>query len=166
MPSASKLRLRHRPGGAAYGIIDPEYARVFTQARLIAHQYGYACLMNGSFTRDLDLLLVPWEERAFDNREQLLKLIALACDLEFRDGKTNVYESKAKFSLRPHGRTSCSLHFKKFGDRRFVDISFFPCVPKLPAAAVPDPTPRRLKKQRLAYVVTAPRSLPQHRHGR
>ena len=63
---------------AHYGIIDPDYARVYTQARIIAWQYGYACVMHGSFTRDLDLLLVPWTEQARDNHDQLLKLIAQA----------------------------------------------------------------------------------------
>ncbi len=134
MSRSSKLR-RVQPRGAVYGIIDPDYARVYTQARLIAHQYGYACLMNGSFTRDLDLFMAPWEERAFDNREQLLKLIALACDLRFRDGQLDIYKSKADFTKKPHGRTACSLFFKKFGDRRFVDISFMPCTPKEITAA-------------------------------
>lgn len=44
-------------------IADPDYARIFTQARILAWQYGYACLAHGSFTRDLDLLLVPWADR-------------------------------------------------------------------------------------------------------
>lgn len=115
------------PGeGAPYGIIDPDYARVYTQARIIAWQYGYACVMHGSFTRDLDLLLVPWEGRARDNRDQLLKLIAQACDLRFRDGKEDIYKSVPDFTDKPHGRTACSLYFRKFGDPRWVDFSFMP----------------------------------------
>lgn len=120
---------------AHYGIVDPDYARVFTQARCIAWQYGYACVMQGSFTRDLDLLMVPWTEQAKDNREQLLKLIAMACDLRFSDGKEDVIQSKLDFTQQPHGRTSCSLHFPKFGDRRWIDVSFFPAQ-KAPAVAV------------------------------
>jgi hypothetical protein len=113
-----------------YGIVDPDYARVYTQARIIAWQYGYACVMHGSFTRDLDLLLTPWEDRAYDNRVQLLKLIAQACGLRFRDGKESVYESVPDFTQKPHGRTTCSLFFPEPGDRRWVDIGFTPCVPK------------------------------------
>ena len=111
-----------------YGIIDPDYARVFTQARIIAWQYGYACVMHGSFTRDLDLLLVPWEERARPNHEQLLKLIAQACGLRFRDGYEDIYKSKADFTDKPHGRKACSLFFRGFGDCRWVDVSFMPTV--------------------------------------
>lgn len=108
-------------------ILDPDYARIFTQARIIAWQYGYACVVHGSYTRDLDLLLVPWEARAFDNGEQLLKLIAKSCGLRFADGKENVYDSKPDWSEKPHGRKACSLYFPGMHDGRWVDISIMPC---------------------------------------
>lgn len=114
---------------AYYGIIDPDYARVFTQARCIAWQYGYTCVMHGSFTRDLDLLLVPWTEQARGNDEQLLKLIAQACDLRFSDGLEEVYKSKVDWTDKPHGRKSCSLYFPESTDRRWIDFSVMPCVP-------------------------------------
>lgn len=113
--------------GLPFGIIDPDYARVYTQARIIAWQYGYACVMHGSFTRDLDLLLVPWEARAFPNYDQLFKLIAQACELKFRDGK-EVLEATVDWSDKPHGRKASSLFFQGFHDRRWVDISVMPCI--------------------------------------
>lgn len=111
---------------APYGIIDPDYARVYTQARIIAWQYGYACLLHGSFTRDLDLLMAPWTEHAHGNGEQILKIIAQACNLRFSDGEEDVIKSKADWTDKPHGRKSCSLYFPRFGDRRWIDISFVP----------------------------------------
>ena len=119
------------PPGLSYGIIDPDYARIYTQARIIAWQYGYACSMHGSFTRDLDLLLVPWEDRARPNHEQLLRLIAQSCGLRFRDGQENVLKSTADLTDKPQGRKACSLFFPGFGDCRWVDISFTPCAPKV-----------------------------------
>jgi hypothetical protein len=113
-----------------FGIIDPDYARVFTQARIVAWQYGYACVMHGSFTRDLDLLLVPWEERAGPNQEQLLRLIASACNLHVPVDANKVIQ----WSRKPHGRIACSLHFPGFADRRWVDFSFTTCTPKGSAA--------------------------------
>lgn len=107
-------------------ILDPDYARIFTQARIIAWSYGYACVAHGSYTRDLDLLLVPWEERACTMHEQLLKMIADSCGLRFRDGKEDVLESVPDFTDKPHGRKSCSLFFRGFNDRRWVDISIMP----------------------------------------
>lgn len=118
--------------GQPYGIVDPDYARVYTQARIVAWSYGYACVMHGSFTRDLDLLLVPWTDKAQDNHEQLLRLIAEACDLTFSDGE-DVYKARVDFSEKPWGRKSCSLYFKKLADRRWVDISIVPRVRVEPA---------------------------------
>ena len=117
------------PVGQPYGIVDPDYARVFTQARIVAWQYGYACVMHGSFTRDLDLLLVPWNEQARDNPKQLMKLIAQGCGLRFSDGKEDVVYSTVKFTDKPHGRKSCSLRFPQFGDCRWIDISIAPITP-------------------------------------
>lgn len=115
------------PGnGLPFGIIDPDYARIFTQARIIAWGYGYACVMHGSFTRDLDLLLVPWTEQARDNHEQLMRLIAESCELRFSDGLEDIYKAKVDFTKKPNGRKACSLYFPRFGDRRWVDISITP----------------------------------------
>jgi hypothetical protein len=108
-------------------ILDPDYARIFTQARIVAWQYGYACVAHGSYTRDLDLLLVPWTEQAMPVHDQLVKLIAEAGGLRFRDGKEHVYESTPDWSEKPHGRRAVSLFFPQFGDRRWVDISVMPC---------------------------------------
>lgn len=121
------------PPAQAYGIVDPDYARVYTQARIIAWQYGFACVMHGSFTRDLDLLLVPWEERAYDSIVvPILKQIAASCELQVKvdiDGAPIV-------SAKPHGRKAYTLHFPGFHDRRWVDISVMPCVK--PAESKPD----------------------------
>lgn len=109
--------------GPVWGIIDPDYARVFTISRCIAWAEGYALVMHGSFTRDLDLLAVPWTEGATD-AEHLVKRIALALD----DLSLLVKDPKAasKASEKPHGRKAWTLTFKTFGDPRFVDLSVMP----------------------------------------
>jgi len=126
-------------------ILDPDYARIFTQARVIAWNYGYTCAAIGSYTRDLDLLLVPWTDEARGNHEQLLKLIAQSCGLRFRDGQEDILKAKPDFTQKPHGRLSCSLFFPGPYDRRWVDIGIMPCVPKaaagVPAAVKEPPTP-------------------------
>lgn len=111
-------------------ILDPDYARVFTQARCIAWQYGYCASLHGSYTRDLDLLLLPWEQRAIANHDQLVRLIADACGLtvSVKDIKGDL-----NWNEKPHGRRAISLHFPG-RDRRWVDISIMPCQP-VPAAA-------------------------------
>lgn len=123
----SEVQKKIGENGLPWGIVDPDYARVFTQARIIAWQYGYACVMHGSFTRDLDLLLVPWEDRARPNHEQLLRLVAQSCGLRFRDGQEDIMKSEVDFSEKPHGRKACSLYFSEPSDRRWVDLSIMPC---------------------------------------
>jgi len=103
------------PVAQTFGIIDPDYARVFTQARIMAWQYGYACLAHGSFTRDLDLLLVPWTDKAQSKDvDYFAPRIAEAAGLKVHHGPP---------SVRPHGRKTWTLTFPGFADPRWVDLS-------------------------------------------
>ena len=88
--------------GTPYGIIDPDYARVFTMARCLAWSEGYALMMHGSFTRDLDLLAVPWQEKCCEPLH-LINRIIQAADLRLIGEP-----SKNK----PHGRVVWTLVFK------------------------------------------------------
>jgi hypothetical protein len=115
-------------------ILDPDYARVFTQARCIAWQYGYSASLHGSYTRDLDILLTPWTEEARPNHDQLVRLIAQSCDL--RESVTNT-KGDIRWTEKPRGRRATSLHFPGFGDRRWVDISIMPCQPKASEPSTP-----------------------------
>lgn len=108
---------------APYGIIDPDYARIFTMARVLAWQEGYALLFHGSFTRDLDLIAVPWAAQACEP-EHLVMRIAEASDLNIL-GKQKAEET-VHGSPKEHGRRAWTLTFKAFGDPRFVDFSTMP----------------------------------------
>jgi hypothetical protein len=99
-----------------FGIIDPDYARIFTQARILAWQYGWACLAHGTFTRDLDLLLVPWTERAV--REPLGIVNRIADDVAG-------LKVKGAASAKPCGRMAWSLMLPGFSEVRWVDVSAF-----------------------------------------
>lgn len=109
--------------GLPYGIIDPDYARVFTIARITAWSYGYAITVHGSFTRDLDLLAVPWTDHCSITPERLMRRIADRAELEIMEKPP---------TEQPHGRLTWTLTFPKFGDPRWVDLSIFP--PSLPAS--------------------------------
>jgi hypothetical protein len=99
----------------AFGIIDPDYARIFTQARILAWQYGYACLAHGSFTRDLDLLLVPWKDWILKDPGGIVHRIADVCGLEVQ----------GEPSVKPGGRRAWSLLLPGFSEVRWVDVSAF-----------------------------------------
>lgn len=96
----------------SYGIIDPDYARIYTKARCLAWQEGYALAMHGSFTRDLDLIAVPWTEQACAP-EKLAARIADACGLRINGAP----------GKKPHERLAFTFLFNGFGDPRFIDLS-------------------------------------------
>lgn len=100
--------------GLAYGITDPDYALIFTIAREIAWAEGYALAMHGSFTRDLDLIAVPWADRVCDP-EHLVNRIVDAAGLRNK--------SHSNPGVKPHGRLAWTLHLPEFGDSRWVDLS-------------------------------------------
>lgn len=100
--------------GLSYGIIDPDYARIFTIARAIAWSEGYAIAMHGSFTRDLDLIAIPWADRVCDP-EHLVNRIVDAAGLRNK--------SHSNPGIKPHGRLAWTLHLPAFGDPRWVDLS-------------------------------------------
>ena len=104
--------------GQVFGIIDPDYGRIFTIARVIAWQEGYSLCAQGSFTRDLDLLAVPWTEGARKDTDLLVKRIAQAAELNIQGGASD----------KPHGRKAWTLLFPKVGDPRFVDLSVMPTI--------------------------------------
>lgn len=104
-----------QPPAQAFGIIDPDYARIFTQLRILAWSHGYACLAHGSFTRDLDLLLVPWEKHAHGQIQPLINHMAETAGLRVQGPPSD----------KPHGRKAWTLLFPAFGDPRWVDVSAF-----------------------------------------
>ncbi|WP_367847038.1 hypothetical protein [Rhodoferax sp. WC2427] len=129
---ASGVQGGEPPEGLPYGIIDPDYAKVFTTARIIAWQYGFALVMHGSFTRDLDLLLVPWEKHACaDGAECVVAMIADACGLTIN----------GQPGIKPHGRLAHTLLFPGFADPRWVDLSVMP----IPAAQPAEVRPAKLE---------------------
>lgn len=122
-----KERLRDLAEGIAleqraFGIIDPDYARIYTQARIIAWQYGYSCCAQGSFTRDLDLLLVPWTEGATKEIGGIIVRLANVCGLRIQGAP----------SEKPHGRQAWTLMLPGFSEVRWVDVSAFQATPVQP----------------------------------
>ena len=120
--------------GAVYGIIDPDYGRVYTIARKLAWEEGYAIGLHGSFTRDLDLIAVPWVDKPCEP-EHLIRRIIDATGLKSQ------HDNPGK---KPQGRLVWTLLFPGFSDPRFVDLSIMPLAtppahdapaeaPKLPA---------------------------------
>lgn len=113
---AAQLTKRFGGPGQPYGIVDPDYARIFSIARCLAWAEGYAVSFNGSFTRDLDLIAIPWTEHACDP-EHLMRRIEDAAGLK------NITQKPGD---KPHGRKAWTLVLPGFADPRWVDLSVMP----------------------------------------
>lgn len=114
-----------------YGIIDPDYARAYTVIRKLAWEEGYAIGLHGSFTRDLDLIAVPWAGgRPVCEPEHLIRRIVAADILGLREQHGNP-------GIKPHGRKVWTLLFTAFSDPRFIDLSIMPRCEWLPIAGAP-----------------------------
>lgn len=116
--------------------IDPDYGRIYTKLHCMARGYGFACVIHGSGTRDLDLLLVPWEPQAANaSPERILRMLAESEGLRFRDGVEDIMKAKVDWTEKPHGRRAVSLYFRGFGDPRWIDVSVMPAF--VPAEVAP-----------------------------
>lgn len=114
---ASTAMPEQQPSGAVYGIIDPDYGRIYTMVRKLAWEEGYAIGLHGSFTRDLDMIAVPWADQSNHKPEKLVARIIQA---------TGLQEAHGNPGEKPHGRKVWTLLLPEFGDPRFVDLSIMP----------------------------------------
>jgi hypothetical protein len=103
--------------GAVYGIIDPDYGRWYTIIRKLAWEEGYAIGMHGSFTRDLDVIAVPWADRVCEPEHLVRRICASIAGLRSLPSNPGT---------KPHGRLVWTLVPEAFGDPRFVDLSIIP----------------------------------------
>lgn len=114
-------------------IYDPDYARAYSVIRCLAWSYGYAATLHGSFTRDLDIVLVPWTDQACEP----LRLVKLMTE------QTGTRLQSEDPGQKPHGRQCWTLLFKVAGDPRWIDISVMPRVPVVPTSVTPNYSQRQ-----------------------
>lgn len=94
------------------------YATYFGMLKEIAEQHGYALAVHGSFTRDMDLIAVPWINNADD---PMLMLAEMKKKVGFVvEGEVNPYDS---IGNKPHGRIAYTI---AIGGGGYIDISVMP----------------------------------------
>jgi len=76
-------------------------------------------MMHGSFTRDLDIVAVPWTEKACEPEHLVRRVLA---------SNLNLSEANGNPGSKPHSRRVWTLMLPEFGDPRFVDLSI--CQPQ------------------------------------
>lgn len=100
-------------------IHDPDYAKVYTVVRCLAWSHGYSAMLHGSFTRDLDLVLVPWSDTIDITVANLFAHITGVLDYGWKPVGTTPTQ-------KPHNRLALTYRSDLFfGDPRFIDLSIF-----------------------------------------
>jgi hypothetical protein len=93
------------------------YAVIYEELRPVARKCGYALALHGSLAKDLDIVAVPWTEKA-TSQEVLVKALCRnvgACTVG------NVGD-------KPHGRKAWTLLFG--GSQQYIDLSIMPLAAK------------------------------------
>lgn len=100
-----------------YGVFDPDYARFLSIARCIAKMSGYAIAVHGSFTRDLDVVAIPWIDKP-QNPIDFVNHVA-------QEARMLIHHP---METKEHGRMVWTLMFPTAGDPRFIDLSIMPTI--------------------------------------
>ena len=89
---------------------------IVAAVRIEAKKCGYAIGLHGSLARDIDLIAVPWTQKA-DTPEDLVSHLV-------RVLKLTVLPQDGSPERKPNGRIAWSLHL--LGTGSYVDLSVFP----------------------------------------
>ena len=105
-----------------FGSLVCIYAQILPRIRAKAKELGYAIAIHGTMNRDLDLLAVPWVERAV---EPILLVQCIADEVGgYVIGEVNRFGCiSLKPTLQPHGRMSWNICW---GGKVFIDLSVMP----------------------------------------
>lgn len=84
----------------------------------VAKKHGYALAVHGTVSRDLDLIAIPWTDKATSTKELINAFVKKlgAVGIKRTSGKD-------KPTKKPHGRIAYSIHI---GGGGYIDISVMP----------------------------------------
>lgn len=94
------------------------YCAIWPGLVALARELGYALLIHGSLSRDLDLVAVPWTDAAVPE-EDLVEAIRAKCDAWVGVAAAAPGSAAAK----PHGRRCWTL---MLNGHAFIDLSVMP----------------------------------------
>lgn len=103
--------------------------QIIEPIREVARFHGYAVAVHGSLANDIDLVAVPWVERA-DDADELARSIMGAVSAIVGRCYTAKAGNAIEWTEKPHGRRAVSLHMVE-AFNIWIDLSVMPAVPKV-----------------------------------
>lgn len=103
------------------------YANLLPRLREVAVENGYCLSVHGSFTRDCDLVAVPWVDDAKEPME-LVRAIKEACGgFHLNPEHDELIADDGDVRIRPHGRRCYVFHLSEKGcEGPYIDLSVMP----------------------------------------
>lgn len=100
------------------------YSYWFHDLKETAREHGWNLVLHGSMSRDLDLIMIPWQEKV-TNHVSVIKIFAQMLGGRF------VVQSDKQTKCFPHGRLSYIINinrgeFTKHDPQFYLDISVIP----------------------------------------
>lgn len=93
------------------------YSAIWPDLRDVALTKGYALLIHGSLSRDLDLVAVPWVKHAAP-AEELVETLRATCD-----GWIGADAKNGEPGIKPHGRRAWTIVLH---GHAIIDLSVMP----------------------------------------
>lgn len=90
--------------------------------RTVAREHGYTLALHGSLARDIDMVAVPWLDRASEPERLMLDLRGAVSSL-FGTARLDPSEG---WNEKPHGRVAQSIHVHCDGHFFYFDVSIMP----------------------------------------
>ena len=97
--------------------LAPTYACIYPGLAEIAQKHGYALAIHGSLQSDLDLVAIPWTDKAVD-AETLINALMVVAAAYLPKGRPDRDPEQ-----KPHGRLAWSLHLEAGA---YIDLSVMP----------------------------------------
>ena len=94
------------------------YSSIIPTIREVARECGYAIAIHGSMTRDLDIMAMPWVEKAKAPETLATEIMKKLCGHSYM----RTYWKEHKYG-KPHGRLTYTIPVKQ---NAYIDLSVMP----------------------------------------
>ena len=93
------------------------YSLFYLNLREIAYEYGYNLLVNGSMSRDLDLVAVPWGAVVKDEQDMIFEFS------KYLGGRLEMAGDTIVYHRLPQNRNGYMIYLNESNKEWYIDVS-------------------------------------------
>ena len=95
------------------------YAFYYELIKEVSKSYGYNLVLHGSMNRDLDLILIPWEENLGDIEKLIDEITLIIGGHVLMQNRSVDNEKGDRYSNKPHGRRCYIININRDFEMEF-----------------------------------------------